>query len=60
VKKMDKVNGSDAKKTEKMNWSTSWIQINQHRIPITPDTLLSSRMDAQRSELSACHVDFLP
>jgi hypothetical protein len=49
VKKMDKIDGPNADKSEWINLEFSWIQINQLEVPRTPDSLLSSRMDAQRN-----------
>jgi hypothetical protein len=48
VKKMDKVDGLNGDKSEWIKWSFSWIQITQLDDPSTPDSLLSSRMDAQK------------
>jgi hypothetical protein len=49
VKKMDKVDGTDAERLRGSSWSFSGIQTTQPEAPSTPDSLLSSRMDAQRS-----------
>jgi hypothetical protein len=49
VKKMDKVDGPDADKTEriKLEFLMDPDQASQHQTSSTPDSLLSSRMDAQ-------------